>query len=123
MKTPLYTLHRIAKQIEWNGVDYTFIRPKKNKFGESIDEGEKQITLRGIFHNMSRFTTFIIVTSQDAGQTRTKDQPSILVLYKDSRELAVGDYLSINGISYTLTEIVDINNFRVCCQIILEEVK
>lgn len=123
MKTPLYTLHRIAKQIEWNGLEYTFVRPKKNDFGEPINEGEKQFTLKGIFHNITGTVSFVDISSQDAGQTRTKDRPCILALYKDSRELAIGDYLFIGNISYTLSEVVNISNFNVCCEINLEEVK
>lgn len=119
MQTSLFLQNKIKRQILFNGSEFTFVRSKKDKFHQVVEnEVEAEMTVKGLFH-----TTNIYVRENvsEASRTITKQQPMILTLYDEGSQIELSDSVEMQGKKYKVTNKIDINNFGIAYDICLEE--
>lgn len=116
-----FEAYKIKRELKRSGIEYEFMRFKKNDFNESTDEFEGIGKLRGLYHEQS---SGISITTSDATQIRTKKVPMILCLYEDaaSLNLHVGDFVKINTRIFKVTGVVNIQEWNIVSDISLEVV-
>lgn len=119
MKSIPFTLSRVKRLVNTNGIDYVFARPKNNDFGEPINEASEKINLKGVFHEVSRY---ISKDTQEGSQTLKKRDPYIFAIYGEAKALKINDYLFLEHITYRINEIRNVGNFDIVADISLEEV-
>lgn len=114
-----FETYKLRRELKRSGIDYKFLRAAPNKFGEPSDEYEEVGVIRGLYHEQNGH---IQVTTGDTTQVRTKKIPTILCLYDDTTplKLQTGDVAMINGKTYSVTGIVDVQNWNVFADISLE---
>lgn len=114
-----FETYKLRRELKRSGIDYEFLRAVPNKFGEPSDEYEKVGVIRGLYHEQNGH---IQVTTGDTTQVRTKKIPTILCLYDDTTplKLQTGDVAMINGKTYSVAGIVDVQNWNVFADISLE---
>ena len=116
-----FEVYKIKRELKRSGIDYEFVRPVPNKFGEPSKDAEIVGMLRGLYHEQN---AHISVMTGDTTQTRTKKVPSILCLYEEAAPLClvVGDRVSINGKTMKVTGIVNIQEWNLIVDVSLEVV-
>lgn len=114
-----FETYKLRRELKRSGIDYKFLRAVPNKFGEPSDKYEEVGVIRGLYHEQNGH---IQVTTGDTTQVRTKKIPTILCLYDDTTplKLQTGDVTVINGKTYSVTGIVDVQNWNVFADISLE---
>lgn len=112
------TLHRVEQQIAWIGRLFSVLRPKMNEFNEKSNELEKVAEIKGIFHNGAANHTVVVIA--DNGQTQDKGSPYILTTFFNGSQVKKDDRITINGISYKVTGINNINEYNIVSDISLE---
>lgn len=114
-----FETYKLRRELKRSGIDYKFLRAVLNKFGEPSDEYEEVGVIRGLYHEQNGH---IQVTTGDTTQVRTKKIPTILCLYDDTTplKLQTGDVAMINGKTYSVTGIIDVQNWNVFADISLE---
>ena len=113
-------IHRVEQQIAWRGQVFSVLRPKMNEFNEKSDELEKVAEIKGIFHN--GLANHIVVVIADSGQAQEKDTPYILTTWFNGSQVQKDDRILINGVSYKVTGINNINEYNILADISLEVV-
>lgn len=109
---------KVKRLISSSGISVNFERYAKNKYDEPTDEIEFQATKKMVFHTTK---SYVKQTNGDASKTFTKQQPMLLSIYEDTLDLLVGDTVTLNGKSYTISGITNINELDSACDISLEE--
>lgn len=89
-----------------------------NEFNEKSDELEKVAEIKGVFHNGS--ANHIVVVIADNGQAQEKNSPYILTTWFNGSRVQKDDKITINGISYKVTGINNINEYNILADISLE---
>ena len=91
-------LHKVLREIQIHGTEYTFFRKKVDKYGEPTKEKPEQIAkVQGLFHVSKGYITQNI---QDGTNTHSKGQPMLMVAYEKTGESQTADFLIINGKKY-----------------------
>ena len=119
MQVPNFLLHRIEIDIKFHGVDYTFLKYGKDKFGQPSEQPTEQIVLKGIYHESN---SYIKTTGSEASEISTKKNPMILCLFEYGNKVQQGDFVYIRGDKYKVSGVLDIQNYSVVADISLEEV-
>ena len=116
-----FEAYKVKRELKKSGVEFEFIRQGKNEFNEFTDEKKSVGKLMGLYHEQNGH---ISITLGDTTQTRTKKTPMILCLYDDVSllNLQVGDAVILNGKTFKLTGIVNIQEWNIICDISLEVV-
>ena len=111
-------LHKVLREIQIHGTEYTFFRKKVDKYGEPTkEEREKVSTIRGLFHVSKGYITENI---QEGTRTHSKGQPMLLVAYVETENIQNGDYLEINQNKYKVVEKNNIQEYNIVTDISLE---
>ena len=117
MQTPMFLRNKIKKQLDRNGLVYEFTRVMKDKFNQNTESGET-LLIKGIYHETN---SFIKLNETDAGSVQRKKSPMILTLLDEqSKLIKQGDILYINEIKYTVSGVLDIQNYGVVLDISLD---
>lgn len=117
MKAPVFLKNKIKKQLDRNGLVYEFIKITKDEFNQNT-ESEETLSIKGIYHETN---SFIKLNETDAGSVQRKKSPMILTLLDEqSKLIKQGDILYINEIKYTVSGILDIQNYGVILDISLD---
>ncbi len=116
-----FEAYKIKRELKRSGIDYEFIRTKKNDFGEPADELKVVGKLRGLYHEQN---STIQITTGDTTKTRTKKVPMILCLYEDTASLIlqVDDIVKINAKTFKVTGVTNIQEWNLISDISLEVV-
>lgn len=116
-----FEAYKIKRELKRSGREFEFVRQKKNEFKEFIDESESVGKLIGLYHEQNGS---ISISLGDTTQTRTKKTPMILCLYEDASllNLQVGDVVQINGKTFKLTGVVNVQEWNIISDISLEVV-
>lgn len=90
-----------------------------NDFKEPTEEETKIGELQGLYHEQS---SHVKVTTGDTTQIRSKKIPMILCLYDDfvMLDLKMGDKVKINGKTYKVTGVVNIQEWNIIADVSLE---
>lgn len=126
MRVPQLQSHKIRHLIQRHGVEYGFIRSKKDGFDQPVldDNGnpiaDEPLSVMGIFHESG--SNFSLMTSE-AAQVQSKPVPAVLAMWEQGKEVAVNDRLTVPpdcGIWYKVTAVNDIGNVQLFADISLE---
>lgn len=117
--------YKLRRELKRNGTDVTFLRNKKNDFGEPVDELEVVANVKGLYHETNGYVTLSV---SDATVQRSVKLPMLLCLAQDVvfSHLAVGDYIKVPNIvtgetkTYYVSGITDISDFGIITDISLE---
>lgn len=117
-----FEAYKIAREIKKSGVHNVFYREQKNEFGEPAEDTETRLTigaLNSLYHEQSGY---VQVSVADGVQYRTKKLPMLMSLYEDVKYLGlqVGDYCIIDNRKYTITNVLNLYNWNILCDLSLE---
>jgi hypothetical protein len=111
-------LHKVLREVQVHGTEYTFFRKKVDKYGEPTKEEPKQVVkVQGLFHVSKGYITQNI---QDGTKTHSKGQPMLMVAYENTREIKTEDFLIINENTYKVVEKNNIQEYNIVTDISLE---
>lgn len=116
MKTPEFLRHKISRQLNTHGLMYNFTLMKEDEYHQPTEDSS--IEIRGVYHEVN---SFITVASSNAASVQRKKSPMILTLLDDSvKRIKQGDRVTINSTRYTVSGVLDIQNYGVAADISLE---
>ena len=116
MSPALFLKNKISRFIKTSGTSFIFTHMVEDNYHQKV-EGEK-ISIVGVYHEKS---SFITLTTSDSGQVQRKKSPMILTLIDESvLKISQGDKVEMNGVTYTVSGVLDIQNFGVAADISLE---
>ena len=111
-------LHKVLREIQIHGTEYTFFRKKVDKYGEPTkEEPEKIGNVRGLFHVSKGYITQNI---QDGTSVHSKGQPMLMVAYENVGEIKTDDFFITNGNKYKVVEKNNIQEYNIVTDISLE---
>ena len=91
-------LHKVLREIQMHGTEYTFFRKKVDKYGEPTKEEPEQIAnVKGLFHVSKGY-----ITHENIGEIKTED------------------FFVINGNKYKVVEKNNIQEYNIVTDISLE---
>ena len=116
-----FEVYKIKRELKRSGIDYEFKRTRKNEFGESTNEVTFVVKLKGLYHEQNGS---VQITTGDTTRVRTKKVPMILCLYEDTASLIlqIGDIVEINGKTFKVTGVVNIQEWNLISDVSLEVV-
>ena len=127
-----FEAYKLKRELKRSGIDYEFKRKGMNEFGEPSGELVPIGVIRGLYHEEN---SNIQITTGDTTRIRTKKIPMILCLYEDTTSLGsdneptlnekelglkVDDQVIINGKTFKVTGIVNIQEWSIIGDISLE---
>ena len=111
-------LHKVLREIQIHGTEYTFFRHKVDKYGEPTKEEPEQTgNVQGLFHVSKGYITQNI---QDGTKTHSKGQPMLMVGYENTGDIQTDDFFIINGNRYKVVEKNNIQEYNIVTDISLE---
>ena len=111
-------LHKVLREIQIHGTEYTFLRKSVDGYGEPTKEEPKQVAkAQGLFHVSKGYITQNI---QDGTKTHSKGQPMLMVAYENTVEIQMDDFVVINGNTYKVVEKNNIQEYNIVTDISLE---
>lgn len=111
-------LHKVLREIQIHGTEYTFLRKSVDGYGEPTKEEPKQVVkVQGLFHVSKGYITQNI---QDGTKTHSKGQPMLMVAYENTGEIQTDDFFVINGNTYKVVEKNNIQEYNIVTDISLE---
>ena len=110
-------LHKVLREIQIHGTEYTFFRKKVDKYGEPTKEEPEQTgNVQGLFHVSKGYITQNI---QDGTKTHSKGQPMLMVAHENTGEIKTDDFFVINGNRYKVVEKNNIQEYNIVTDISL----
>lgn len=111
-------LHKVLREIQIHGTEYTFFRKKVDNYGEPTKEEPEQVAnVKGLFHVSKGYITQNI---QDGTKTHSKGQPMLMVAHENVGEIKTEDFFVINGNKYKVVEKNNIQEYSIVTDISLE---
>jgi hypothetical protein len=123
-----FEANKLRRQLDRSGKTYDFFRLQKNNFGEPDREAdaEKVGTVLGLYHEINYHVKLAPHETATVRQTpgRPIKQPSLLCLYESVTEckLQFGDYTIINGKTYKVVGVTNVQEWNIIADISLEVV-
>lgn len=112
--------YKIKRELKRSGVKYTFSRFTENKFGERSDTPIEVGTFIGLWHEEN---SYIEIYGTEGNRTRNDKLPKILCLWDEvSGNLQVDDFIIVNGKTFKVTGITNVQEWNIVCDISLEMV-
>ena len=111
--------NKVSRFIQQYGETFVFKRPKLNDFGEPINDGFEEITIKGVYHETN---SYVSQTITEGTVTRTKKQPMILCFVSEAEKLKYGDALEYKQNKYNVVSALNLAQLDICCDISLEVV-
>lgn len=112
--------NKIKRQIEFNGIEATFLKYKEDKYHQIIEDDYEEVKFMCIFHTTN---TFVKSQVGEAAKTVSKPQPMILCLFEDGKDIQINDKLKLNDNEYIVVDKNNINEFNIAYDISLELIK
>lgn len=119
MNTTEFQLHKLRRLIKTQGKPFELQVQKTNVFGEPDGEPIAQV-IAGVYHET---TGYLTKETSDASSIRKKSSPQVLCLYEDAKGVSVEQKLKFNGRTYRVTEVKNLSELNLACDISLEEVQ
>lgn len=110
---------KLNRALEWNGKLYYFNKIVLDEYNQP-QVSEERIEVKGIYHETNSYVT---KSSSDATVTVSEKSPSLLVSWKDACKLELEDTLEIEGVSYRVSGLTNIQNYNVFGSISLEVIQ
>lgn len=131
-----FEAYKVRRELKRSGKDYFFRRQAKNRFGEPSKEFEwktDSVFVDGILYNISvsdvlykvrglyhEQNSNVQLVPGETTQARTKKIPMLLCIYDDVKELKPGDVTVINGKSFVVAGIVNVQEWGIVGDVSLE---
>lgn len=112
-----FQLSKLRMVLKNHGVFYQFVCFKKNDFGEFIDEVDKVFDVLGLFHTSQGYIT---VVTTDSGSIPKKDNPEIMCIWSEAKDIPQGAIVEICNQKYKVNFVTDVGNMHVIANISLE---
>ena len=116
-----FEVYKIQRELNRSGIVVDFLRQETNKFKEPIGEPKKIGSILCIYHEQNGC---IKISTGDTTQVRTKKVPMLLCLYSNVSQVnvQVGDQVKLNGKTFNVTGVVNIQEWNLVADISLEVV-
>ena len=116
-----FEVYKIQRELNRSGIVVDFLRQETNKFKEPIGEPKKIGSILCIYHEQNGC---IKISTGDTTQVRTKKVPMLLCLHSDVSQVnvQVGDQVKINGKTFNVTGVINIQEWNLVADISLEVV-
>lgn len=116
-----FEAYKIKRELKRSGSEYEFVRESRNEFKEPIPGGEPVGKIKCLYHEQN---SAIQITTGDTTQIRNKKVPMLLCTYDDAAQLnlRVGDKVRINGKTFYVTGIINVQEWSIVADISLEVV-
>lgn len=119
MEAREFQLYKVKQIIATRGYDCTVYDFDRNEFNEPTTPSSHK-TFRGLYHESMSYTT---KSTAEASTVNKKNCPMLLCVLDDVSDLKVGTQLHVNGKTFELVEIKDINEAGIVADLSLEEVQ
>ena len=116
-----FEVYKIQRELNRSGIVVDFLRQETNKFKEPIGEPKKIGSILCIYHEQNGC---IKISTGDTTQVRTKKVPMLLCLYSNVSQVnvQVGDQVKLNGKTFNVTGVINIQEWNLVADISLEVV-
>lgn len=116
-----FEVYKIQRELNRSGIVVDFLRQETNKFKEPIGEPKKIGSILCIYHEQNGR---IKISTGDTTQVRTKKVPMLLCLHSDVSQVnvQVGDQVKLNGKTFNVTGVINIQEWNLVADISLEVV-
>ena len=116
-----FEVYKIQRELNRSGIVVDFLRQETNKFKEPIGEPKKVGSILCIYHEQNGR---IKISTGDTTQVRTKKVPMLLCLHSDVSQvnIQVGDQVKLNGKTFNVTGVINIQEWNLVADISLEVV-
>ena len=116
-----FEVYKIQRELNRSGIVVDFLRQETNKFKEPIGEPKKIGSILCIYHEQNGC---IKISTGDTTQVRTKKVPMLLCLHSDVSQvnIQVGDQVKLNGKTFNVTGVINIQEWNLVADISLEVV-
>ena len=116
-----FEVYKIQRELNRSGIVVDFLRQETNKFKEPIGEPKKVGSILCIYHEQNGR---IKISTGDTTQVRTKKVPMLLCLHSDVSQVnvQVGDQVKLNGKTFNVTGVINIQEWNLVADISLEVV-
>jgi hypothetical protein len=125
MQVETFLRNKINRLIQWNGQEFVFTRKIKNQYHEIVDDTNKEITIKGVFHDGGGYGGMLNLElyTREGSREYDKSKPMILCLHDDnSSQIIIDDEIKIGDVDYTVVDKVDLKNLGIAYEISLEQV-
>lgn len=113
-----FEAHKIQREINRSGHEFTFSRPIVNEFEEPTNlYADEKVILKGIYHEKNDSVKII---TDGMVTVVTKKTPMILCLFEQVSGVKKGDVLVYNSNTYDVVGIVNIQEWNIIADISLE---
>lgn len=116
-----FEVYKIQRELNRSGIVVDFLRQETNKFKEPVGEPKKIGSILCIYHEQNGR---IKISTGDTTQVRTKKVPMLLCLHSDVSKInvQVGDQIKLNGKTFNVTGVTNIQEWNLVADISLEVV-
>ena len=116
-----FEVYKIQRELNRSGIVVDFLRQETNKFKEPVGEPKKIGSILCIYHEQNGR---IKISTGDTTQVRTKKVPMLLCLHSDVSQVnvQVGDQVKLNGKTFNVTGVINIQEWNLVADISLEVV-
>lgn len=112
--------HRVVREIERTGSNYTFKRNNKNEFGEETEEKQEVCSVKALYHATKGYATRMI---GESSIVITKGMPMLLCVKDEmSDKIMKGDIVEVNGCKHVVSDKNNVNEYNILYDISLEVV-
>lgn len=122
MQVKVFMANKIKRQVLWNGQDFVFTRYVKNEYHELTDEVEKEIKIKGVFHEGGGYGGMLNIElyERDGARSVSSMKPMILCTYEDGVNLKMDDEVVIAGSKFRVVEKNNVKQINVAFEVSLE---
>ena len=113
-------LHKIKREIQIHGDEYTVYKQKTDSYGETTSDIEEIQKVSGLFHITKGYIT---QTISDGTRTKAKAQPMLMVCMEDSKQIENGMFIVINNNRYNIVDKNNIQEYNMVVDLSLELVQ
>lgn len=123
-----FEVYKLKRELKRSGTQFTFVRSKKNEYGEATGEQEVVLKVTGLYHESN---SYVSRSFGDGTISRNMKQPQLLCLMEDLDKdtLHQGDVVQVaTGTSEMLSKtlefngLVDIGNWGLIADLSFSEV-
>ena len=116
-----FEVYKIQRELNRSGIVVDFLRQETNKFKEPVGEPKKIGSILCIYHEQNGR---IKISTGDTTQVRTKKVPMLLCLHSNVSQInvQVGDQVKLNGKTFNVTGVTNIQEWNLVADISLEVV-
>lgn len=113
-------LHKVKREIQIYGDEYTVYKQKTDSYGETTSDIEEIQKVSGLFHITKGYTA---QTISDGTRIKAKAQPMLMVCMEDSKQIENGMFIVINNNRYNIVDKNNIQEYNIVVDLSLELVQ